>query len=325
MRPARLIVVIGLGMSLLFVGLGLSAGQSETDVEPGIWLGTAAAGETPAQIAFVVNTDGAVYSGGINFFAVPEAPENLTTLIRAQGCLSLFLTLTAETTPVRGTFTAPDAAVGTFEVSACTVQGHGELTLETPLVGEWQATLAPEDQVADAIHVFANQPAPDTASGRESFMLRCSGCHGVGGVGTDIAPPFIDFLALPYEYVEERVRSGPDFMSAFSEDDLPDDELAQIVEYIQTELVGRGIRDYTEDELAEGRIYYQETCAECHGSRGQGTNDYGPPLLTWPPHSITDIFVGARLPLPGMPRVNVTNEELDLIAGYYILQLSSDE
>lgn len=302
--------------------IGQDASPTDNEVVSGVWSGTIAAeggAAASGEIAFVIDTNGVVYNGGIRLTALEGV------LSGDEHCSIQFTELTAETTPVHGSFAAPESAEGRYEITSCLVREQGYITLNPPVSGTWQAAPAAEEDLVAAVHIFARQPADVLASGAALFNLRCSGCHGFGGVGTEIAPPFIDFYALTYDYVEGRVRSGPEVMSAFTEEDLPNDQLADIVTYIEDELVQTGIREYTEEELAAGRDLYVEKCAECHGTRGQGTNDFGPPLLIWPPYSVTGIFEGARIPLPEMPRVRVSNDELDLIAGYYILELSTGE
>lgn len=306
-------------MAVLFAGLGYIAAQdtAATDLQAasGIWQGTVTLDEasTTSEIAFVVDNNGNVYNGGVRI----ELPEG--------DCITRFRELTSDSSPVQGNFNNAEQAEGTLEVSTCYDHEQAAyITLPEPLTGTWGAAPAAPENIVEAVRIFAREPADAIASGEDLFNLRCSACHGIGGVGTDIAPPFVDFYALPYDYIEGRVRNGPEIMSSFSEQDLPVDQLSDIVAYIQNELVQTGIRAYSEAELAEGRDLYIEKCAECHGSRGQGTNDFGPTLLTWPPYSVTGIYEGARIPLPDMGVVRVSNDELDLIAGYY-LQLASGE
>lgn len=320
--------VLGMGFALMFLLfsqqniVGQEATPAADEVQSGAWLGSFTADEqvgVVGEIAFVVDTSGTVYNGGVHFLSLGDK------LAEDEECLMLFSELSEETIPIAGSFMTAERAEGTYEISSCLVRDRGYITLSPPVTGTWEAAPAAQEDIATAIRIFARQPIEAVESGEALFNLRCSGCHGIGGVGTEIAPPFIDFWALTYDYIEGRVRSGPEVMSAFTETDLPVSQLNDIVTYIQDELVRTGIREYTEAELAAGHDLYIEKCAECHGSRGQGTNDFGPPLLIWPPYSVTGIYVGARIPLPEMPIVRVTNDELDLIAGYYLFELATDE
>lgn len=153
-------------------------------------------------------------------------------------------------------------------------------------------------------------------TGEEIFTLRCSPCHGPDGEGTIIAPSFVDFVVMPYEFVEVRVRSGPEIMSAFTEDEINAEQLAALVTYLEENIVGTQVPAFTEADIEQGREYWRDYCRECHGSFGQGKDDYGPALIVWPPYSISRVIKGARIPLPGMPRIPISDEELVLVAGY---------
>ena len=320
MKSIRLLSVGFAVIALLFAGLGYIAGQdsdsSESVLPSGIWVGTVIfdASSIAGEMSFVFDNNGYVYNGGVRLH-----PQN-------EACVVRFRELTDDSSPIRGIVRDMELAEGTIEVTSCySHEQAAYITLPEPLSGTWEAVPATPDNIVEAVRIFSREPADAIASGEDLFNLRCSACHGVGGVGTDIAPPFVDFYALPYDYIESRVRSGPEVMSAFSETDLPADQLADIVTYVQEELLQTGIREYSEEELQQGRELYIEKCAECHGSRGQGTNDFGPPLLIWPPYSVTGMYEGARIPLPEMGRVRVSNDELDLIAGYYILEMATGE
>lgn len=323
LRVFRNIIVF---LCITFIGLGHLASQDapETpELETGVWYGEVSSSGSGAMgdIAFVVDSSGIAYQGGVRLIDLTD--ENITD--PAEACVTRFADLTLESRPVQITNVADGTGEGLVEVTNCFVSGQGYITLTEPWTGVWQAAPSPTEDMAEAVRLFARQPAEAIATGETLYNQKCSACHGVGGIGTPIAPPFVDFVVLPLDYIERRVRSGPDVMSAFTEEDLPGDQLADIVAYVQNELVGTEIRAYTTAELEEGRVLYIEKCAECHGNRGQGSNDFGPPLLIWPPYSVTGIYEGARIPLPEMGRVRVSNDELDLIAGYYVLEMTGDD
>ncbi|NJL93166.1 MAG: hypothetical protein HC915_05280 [Anaerolineae bacterium] len=147
-------------------------------------------------------------------------------------------------------------------------------------------------------------------------MFRCAECHGTQGEGTAEAPPLNDFLVLPPEFIESQVRSGPENMSAFTEAEISAEQLTLLSAHIQAEIAGTNLVSVDEDQLEQGRQLWRDFCMECHGARGQGKNDFGPPLNVWPPYSVTGIIDGARLPLPDMPVLSVTDDELRLIAAF---------
>ncbi len=169
---------------------------------------------------------------------------------------------------------------------------------------------------ADAARAAAHAPAPASLlNGEALFKLRCAPCHGLNGEGF-IGPAFNDRPLLPTEFILNRVRTGPQVMSAFTPEELSDDQVALIAEYLQTQIVGTAIPAYTEEELAQGKALYHEYCVECHSVFGQGKENLGPAINRWPPLGISRIVEGGLLPLPNMPRLPVTPEELRLIAGH---------
>lgn len=169
---------------------------------------------------------------------------------------------------------------------------------------------------AEAARAAAHAPASTSLlSGEDLFKLRCAPCHGVNGEGF-IGPAFNDRPLLPTEFILDRVRTGPEVMSAFTLEELPDAQVALIAEYLQTQIVGTAIPAYTEEELAQGKALYREYCVECHSVFGQGRENLGPAINRWPPLGISRIIEGGLLPLPNMPRLPVTPEELRLIAGH---------
>lgn len=184
------------------------------------------------------------------------------------------------------------------------------------VVTEVQAAAADPLANADLARAAAHQPAADVAmTGEALFKLRCAPCHGLNGEGF-IGPAFNDRPVLPAEFVLNRVRTGPEVMSAFTVEELPDDQVARIVEYLQTTIVNTAVPAYTEAELAQGKALYQEYCVECHSVFGQGKENLGPAINRWPPLGISRIVEGGLLPLPDMLRLPVTPDELRLIAGH---------
>jgi mono/diheme cytochrome c family protein len=169
--------------------------------------------------------------------------------------------------------------------------------------------------VVNAYTAAHDAAAAEGMTGQQIFALRCAPCHGPNGEGL-IGPSFRDRPVLPLNFVLSRVRSGPEVMSAFSPDELPDAQVAAVVDYLEAEIVAADLPVFTEDEIAQGKALYREYCVECHGSFGQGKQDVGPVINLWPPMGIGQIVKGGLLPLPNMPRLAITPDELYLVAGY---------
>lgn len=317
------------GLSLLTFGVALivstlhvedALGQRGPSPEEGNWVGTAVYGAvdapTEVEMAFVVD-DGIVIHGAVKLlFAFPDMPDEMLTTMLEEGCIARFEDISLTTSSFTGAFTAIDAAAGAFSVKACELGEFGIQLLTAPLEGEWEAVPGdPQDMM------LIEQPitlavATAQLSAEELYAFRCSECHGTAGEGSTEAPPLNDFVLLPVDYIESRVRSGPETMSAFTEEEITPEQLEVIGEHIQENIVNTNVPVFTAEDLALGRELWLLHCTECHGSLGMGKNDFGPPLNIWPPYSVTGVIDGARIPLPGMPRLTVSDEELVLIAGY---------
>lgn len=176
-------------------------------------------------------------------------------------------------------------------------------------------TLDPTQAAVEARQIAHRELIVALADGRGAYEARCAPCHGLNGEGI-VGPSFRDLPLLTEAFVLDRVRRGPEVMSAFSAEELPDALVSQITTYLQTEIVGKDVPAWTEEEIAQGRELYIEYCRECHAAFGQGRENLGPAINRWPPMSITRIVEGGLLPLPNMPRLPITPEELRLVAAY---------
>lgn len=178
----------------------------------GTWQGAAYFGSSVEQLAaplsFNLDASGVV-AGRIRFdFQYPGMTENLMALMNEHGCVITFDNITPEGEPVTGYFMDNGRAVGTFSMSACYLEGYGELTFGSPISGVWYAeqtgvttafnvqppTVAPTDapQTADS-------PPTDTddttasgdaaydpeqmAMGVQVYRSFCAECHGEFGEG----------------------------------------------------------------------------------------------------------------------------------------------
>lgn len=322
MKIWRGLALLTMGVVLFVWGLHSEYvfGQDSPDPQEGNWVGTAVYGPeeqpTEVEMAFVVE-EGLVVHGAVQLlFAFPEMPEEMVNAMLDGGCIARFEDITLTTSSVTGVFTAEDAATGAFSIQACDLGDFGVQLLTEPLTGMWEATPGEPTNMALIEQPVTLATATTQLSAAELFEFRCSECHGLGGEGTAEAPPLNDFPVLPIDFVTSRVRNGPETMSAFSEDEITPEQLELIIEHVQTTIVGSDIPEFSAADLETGRELWIEFCTECHGSLGQGKNDFGPPLNIWPPYSVTGVIEGARIPLPAMPRLSVTDEELVLIAGY---------
>lgn len=167
-------------------------------------------------------------------------------------------------------------------------------------------------EARDAAHLRVADAPQD---GQAVFALRCAPCHGFNGEGI-VGPSFRDRPLLTTEFVLSRVRSGPDVMSSFTAEEISDEQVAAVVDYLQTNIVGLDLPEFTEARIAEGQVLYREYCRECHGAFAQGKDNLGPNINLYPPLSVSRIVRGGLLPLPDMPRLSITPDELRLVATF---------
>lgn len=105
-----------------------------------------------------------------------------------------------------------------------------------------------EDESSDpatvpTIETTATDTSPETdeatlAAGREVFGANCAGCHTLAAAGASgEVGPNLDQARPSRELVETRVRNGQGVMPAF-EEQLSDDEIDDVVEYVATAVGG---------------------------------------------------------------------------------------
>ncbi|MFN8372146.1 MAG: c-type cytochrome [Anaerolineae bacterium] len=131
------------------------------------------------------------------------------------------------------------------------------------------------------------------AAGQAMFNMYCIGCHGAGGIGTNIAPNFVERAPLRLEYITERVRTGSTIMPPWPTQTIPDANLILIVNYLQS-IAGSAMRVLTPEQMALAQQVYAQHCQACHGANGQGAPDGSGSLQLTPPRSYGQISVRVR-------------------------------
>lgn len=93
-----------------------------------------------------------------------------------------------------------------------------------------EATATTTVTVAAATAEQEEQPTGAPATGRDVYLAAgCAGCHGQNAEGTDIAPALAGHTV---EQVHQQVRSPLAQMPAYSDEQLSDDDLEKIADYI---------------------------------------------------------------------------------------------
>ena len=77
-------------------------------------------------------------------------------------------------------------------------------------VGIQDPTPVPTNTPAPPPVISSNQEfrSPQVLAGRELFNANCAQCHGPGATGTDLGPPLLHQVYLPYHHSDAAFRSA---------------------------------------------------------------------------------------------------------------------
>jgi mono/diheme cytochrome c family protein len=119
--------------------------------------------------------------------------------------------------------------------------------------------------------------APNPEDGEAIFIEKCSGCHGITGMGDGVLstslsqqPPAIGLddviRQIPFNDVFTTVTNGSDsgVMPAFS--NLSEMDRWNTVAYVYS-------MSFSPSNLSEGREIFGSYCTSCHGNAGEGDGD----------------------------------------------------
>lgn len=138
---------------------------------------------------------------------------------------------------------------------------------------------------AETLSLIAALPDGEAlASGVQLFAANCVACHGANGEGSGLAPALNDVelrADRTFDQLTGTIALGvPGTVMAGWGQRLTEDEIAYLAMLIQRwdELPPGAIPEppqqpiiVTEKLLESGASLYQQSCARCHGSEGQGT------------------------------------------------------
>jgi quinol---cytochrome-c reductase cytochrome c subunit len=170
-------------------------------------------------------------------------------------------------------------------------------------------------------------PSPEqVARGRELYLTGCVSCHGLDGVGTDLAPTLVNAGAASADFYLSTGRmpaaQGVPFQPPRKQPAYSQPDIDALVAYVASLGDGPPIPtvDLTNADVAAGGVLYRANCASCHQSAGAGgALSYGQSA----PHlkfSTAVQVVEAMRTGPGeMPVFNeqtITDEQANRIAAY---------
>ncbi len=87
------------------------------------------------------------------------------------------------------------------------------------------------DQTIESIEIFlANQEFPNLTTGQEFFTFYCQRCHGARGEGTSLGD---NIRGEDLDDWIEAVREGPDTMPSYTVQQIDDQQIALMRDYIE--------------------------------------------------------------------------------------------
>jgi ubiquinol-cytochrome c reductase cytochrome c subunit len=120
-------------------------------------------------------------------------------------------------------------------------------------------------------------PAPsDLSFGQTVYEERCATCHGPQGTGTVQAPPLVGLGPAAYDFMMSTGRMPLDQPGAQAKRRRPvlSPTAIRAVTAFLTSLGPRGIPiphvDIGAGNLSDGQKLYEDTCAPCHSTSGNG-------------------------------------------------------
>jgi len=131
----------------------------------------------------------------------------------------------------------------------------------------------PEPQATQVEEISTPERPPDLSQGEQLYLKNCEMCHGLVGLGDGVMSANLEVQpsplgdaafasnALPSDWYLTVTQGRMErFMPPFV--NLSDAQRWDVVAYALSLSV-------SSDHLEQGEVVYQETCADCHGERGE--------------------------------------------------------
>lgn len=180
------------------------------------------------------------------------------------------------------------------------------------------------------------ESADPVAEGEQLFLTGCVTCHGVDGVGSDLAPTLIGVGEAAADFQLRTGRMPAPIAAGTGQPPTKpvaytDDQIEALVAYVGSLGEGPPIPDVDIDrgDIVEGGDLYRANCAACHNAAGIGGaltgGDYAPSLSTVEPTQIGEAMRTGPGQMPRFSEDEISDEELDAIARYVVyLQAPAD-
>lgn len=192
----------------------------------------------------------------------------------------------------------------------------------------------PDAALNEASDAFADRTVSDLIADAAAlevaealFSSQCAGCHGSDGSGSvgvaDLTRGGFDW-GNTTDAIRKTIRDGRRTQMPAMGGVYGEVEIGQLVSYVQA----LGSDEPLSDFQQRGKGFYDESCVECHGERGDGNSEMGVPSLTddyWQ-HGSNKLNIrltitrGVEADCPGHADV-LTSAQIELLTAF-VLNLS---
>ncbi|TPV95242.1 MAG: c-type cytochrome [Myxococcales bacterium FL481] len=245
-----------------------------------------------------------VFDGPLQIVATTLLPGALATLLVALP----WLDPGSASTPRRARLVVPLAAllmagIGTLTAIAVAEDAADEVYQKNRVAARSDAARARDLALIGVLPhggdaVYQNDPQ---VAARTLFADECATCHAIDGIGGEEAPNLTNYGDR--QWLREVIRNPNDplkygntkldEMEAYPEDELPEDQLVAVVEYLVS-LAGDDAPPFDANLAAKGKALFDDEldCNNCHetepGESGDGPNLSGLGSQAWIARVIAD-------------------------------------
>jgi len=170
-------------------------------------------------------------------------------------------------------------------------------------------------------------PSPElVAHGRQLYLTGCVSCHGVDGVGTELAPTLVNAGAASADFYLSTGRmpaaQGLPYQPPRKQPAYAQPDIDALVAYVASLGTGPPIPAVVtaEADEAEGGVLYRANCASCHQSAGAGgALSYGQSAPHLKDATATQVVEAMRTgpgEMPVFSEQSITDEQANQIASY---------